>query len=107
MPDLGTELFNAVKSSLPDCQVTATVKDGTVFEAVCEGIGQTRTNSEQGQSFDPLATLFLPAGDDPESKLWFGGIVKITYKGRESDWRIETVFNQAGLLRIDLKALHG
>lgn len=107
MPDLGTDVYNAVAASLPDCAVTITVTDGTVFNAVCDGIGQTRTNSEQGQSYDPIATLYIPAAADVDAKLWFGGIVKVLYRGRESDCRIETVHNQAGLLRIDLKALNG
>ena len=107
MPDLVTSVFASIQQALPESAVTVTTKDGTVLACACEGIGHTRTNSDEGQSFAPTASLYIPQAHDTEGKLFFGGILKVSYQGRESDWRIDTVYNQAGLLRIELKALHG
>lgn len=101
------EMFAEIKSDLGELSAKITLADGSEYDVIAPSIGLARSNSEQGQSYDPIATLYIPAAADVDAKLWFGGIVKVLYRGRESDWRIETVHNQAGLLRIDLKALHG
>ena len=107
MNDIGTDLYDAVYTALPDVRATVTTAKGTIIPCLCASARRGRVVTDIGTSLESVAQIRVLPANDPDGLLAIDAIVTLTRRSTETKWRLTDESLGAGITTWTMEAANG